>query len=309
MKLFQRWANLPKSVRNLGSKFNQLAAQINHATAKTDIEQANIRAQLDNILNVYQNIQTEKHDIRLAAIETASLAKQRNISKPARTPSEIKSLPHWSESLSINYPELFPLWQKLYNAALPFYSESIEASCSTWENKFAMGFRDYLNIFADGYLLDVGSGILKRPVYLEGFPADLLRGIDPREVDEKAEFKILVGVNEFLPWKNDSFQTVCNATSLDHVIDMNKSLDETARVLSTGGKFVIWYAHVNGAPPPPKTPIAGDDGEPRGTDEFHIFHINDDWFMPMLNDRFTLIDRRIFDLGGFSHVFACYEKS
>ena len=246
------------------------------------------------------------NEIRLAALETAALLKTVTMTLDCAEPVFRDGFDNWEELLAERYPHLFDIWHKLYLTALPHYEESIEASCSTWSNKFAVAFRDYVKIFAEGYVLDIGSGILNCPVYLEGYPARLLRGLDPRRVTDKTDFPIATGVNEFLPWDDASFQTVVNGTSLDHVVDVDRSLDETARVLGKGGKFVIWYAHVENSPPPP-------DVDPKlaqpviGVDEFHLFHIDDKWLLPKLSKRFDLVDRRIFPSGGFSHVFAAYE--
>lgn len=253
-----------------------------------------------------QPVATPGNDMRLAALETAALLKVIPLTADFAEPVFRDGFDAWEALLAERYPHLFDIWHKLYLTALPHYEESIEASCSTWSNKFAVAFRDYVKIFAEGYVLDIGSGILNCPVYLEGYPARLLRGLDPRRVADKSDFPIATGVNEFLPWDDASFQTVVNGTSLDHVVDVDRSLDETARVLGKGGKFVIWYAHIENSPPPP-------DVDPKlaqpviGVDEFHLFHIDDKWLLPKLSKRFDLIDRRIFPSGGFSHVFAAYE--
>lgn len=242
--------------------------------------------------------------LRLAALEAAALANPRSYDAAPRPPVFKLGFDRWKELLSGRYPELYPHWLKLYEHALPHYNTSVEASCSTWNNRFAVAFRDYVKIFGRGYLLDVGSGTLNIPVYLAGYPLSFTRGLDPRPPETHTELHISCGVNEFIPYADESFQTVCNATSLDHVIDLDRSLSETARVLSSDGLFVIWYAHLPGSPPPPSV----TDSSASGVDDFHLFHINDEWFMPTLDRYFHVVDRRVYPVGSFCHVFAAYRK-
>lgn len=242
---------------------------------------------------------------RLAALEAAALACDAYADAGFPAPVFLEGRNNWRLLLEGLAPGLFPLWLRLYEASLPHYSTSIEASCSTWENRFAVAFRDYVRLFARGYILDVGCGTLACPVYLEGYPASFLRGVDPREPAGPTAFPIACGVNEYLPYGDAGFQTVINATSLDHVIDMERSLEETARVLGDKGRFLIWYADIANSPPPP-SPRDMDAAAP--ADDFHLFHIGDDWFLPLLDKRFRVIDRRRYPSGGFSHVFAAYEK-
>jgi SAM-dependent methyltransferase len=247
------------------------------------------------------------NDIRLAALETAALGAPPP-EQAGGPPQPRPGADDWRTQLAAFSPRRFETWIKLYEAALPFYEESVEASCSTWNNKYAVAFRDYVRIFARGHVLDVGSGVLPCPVYLEGYPPELLQGLDPRAAASAASFPIAAGVNEFLPFEDASFQTVCNATSLDHVIDLERALDESARVLCEGGRLLLWYAHIPDAPPPPREPGPEEAAEIAPLDQFHLFHLNDDWFLPMLEGRFRIMDRRVYTVGGFSHVFAAYEK-
>ncbi len=246
------------------------------------------------------------NNARLAALEAAALTRQWDVSGNFNPPVFQSGRSDWKALLAAHKPQLFESWLRSYEMALPHYNKSIEGSCSTWNNRFAVAFRDYLKLYARGYVLDVGSGTLSMPVYLAGYPESRARGLEPRPIDGKTDLQIMCGVNEFIPFADDSFQTVCNATSLDHVIDLDTALAETARVLSDDGLFVVWYAHVPDAAPPSDKPRVNDRGEEAGVDEFHLFHINDDWFLPMIERHFRVIDRRVYPVGSFSHVFAAY---
>lgn len=263
---------------------------------------ASIEARIDQLSDKFLQSVPDENAVRLAALESAALATARKPFGGYDKPGTMELDEAWEDAMAEAYPGAYDVWKKLFDKGAASYRDEIEASCSTWDNRFARAFRDYVTIFADGHLLDIGCGTLKRPVYLEGYPSTLLHGLEPRNFDRPCDLEISGGVNEFLPWKNESFQTVVNATSLDHVIDLERSIAETARVLVEGGRFVLWYAHIDGSPPP--API--DSKNFAGVDEYHLFHLNDEWFLPMLEEHFNLLDRRIFPVEGFSHVFATY---
>jgi SAM-dependent methyltransferase len=62
-------------------------------------------------------------------------------------------------------------------------------------------------------------------------------GFDPFS-EEKSDFKI-IGVAEFLPFEDSSFNNVCFNTSLDHILDYNTAISEAYRVLKPGGTLYI----------------------------------------------------------------------
>lgn len=302
---------------DMSTEVEQALLRLEAAIANTDNRVENQAIVQLQILSAIQGLEpqqqalsvcnTPAHAERLAALEAAALAKPLMVDADYPAPHYLAPDRHWSLLLRELAPDHYSVWQDCYDNAIAHYTSDMAASCSTWDNRFAVAFRDYLSLFAQGNLLDIGCGTQEIPVYLEGYPTDLLRGLEPREPATEAAFEIRMGVNEFLPWSDASFQTVCNATSLDHVIDIEKSIDESARVLGEGGRFVIWYAHISDADKPlGPSETAGNPIE--ALDSFHLFHINDAWFMPMMLRRFRLIDRRTFQSGSFSHVFAAYEK-
>lgn len=61
-------------------------------------------------------------------------------------------------------------------------------------------------------------------------------GIDPFLRNEQVR---VVGVGEFLPFKSESVDHVLFNTSLDHVFDYHKALDEAFRVVQPGGTVII----------------------------------------------------------------------
>lgn len=72
-------------------------------------------------------------------------------------------------------------------------------------------------------------------------------GLDPFS-SSKLDFRI-VGVGEFLPIRDMSVDHVVFNTSLDHILDYHRVLEEAERVLKPGGQIhlsiLIWIAHAS----------------------------------------------------------------
>lgn len=117
-----------------------------------------------------------------------------------------------------------------------------EGSISLPERADVQRFRDFLLERArPGTLLDVGCGILETPGYLAfppGAPFALV-GLDPLD-DRHFRGLRIVGCSEFMPFPNESVDTIVFATSLDHVCSLETTLSEAARVVRPAGKVIIW---------------------------------------------------------------------
>lgn len=210
---------------------------------------------------------------------------------------------YW-EKLRAVYPRIFPMYEAAFANGLKSYqdTENIAASCSTWDNEYAMLFRDYVSVYARGRILDVGCGPKDVPVYLKGYPLHLISGIDPLPVEGICPFERVQGVNEYLPWPDDAFNAVINATSLDHVLCLTSALKETRRVLAPGGRFLVWLASISGAKEyNPETVV-----EP--IDKYHLFHFDQAWIDPQFEQFFDIEDKMTFSVGGMDHVFYCMVK-
>ena len=91
---------------------------------------------------------------------------------------------------------------------------------------------------------------------------------------------------EFIPWPDETFETVVAATSLDHVYLLDRALAEIRRVLVRGGRFILWSAVFPHTPP--YDPYAEAIIPP---DLYHLFHPGENWFPAMLGQYFRLIER------------------
>ena len=208
------------------------------------------------------------------------------------------------EQLKTENPAVFKHWYAAFQNGAACYTEARSSNCSTLGNSVARTFRDYLSLFAKGAILDIGCGPYGDPGYLVGLPNEQLTGLEPLDVINEERFPIIRGVNEFLPWPDQSFDTVVTATSLDHVLDLRKALSESHRVLKADGLYVLWYADVEGA----DNILAKPPAKQKAIDKYHLFHIDESWFSDAIGEWFDLVDYRRFQHDGpVADVFAVYR--
>ena len=62
-------------------------------------------------------------------------------------------------------------------------------------------------------------------------------GLEPT-YEDRSEFRI-IGMSEFLPFRDESLDNVAILTTLDHALDYHRSLDEAWRVLRPGGTLYL----------------------------------------------------------------------
>lgn len=63
-------------------------------------------------------------------------------------------------------------------------------------------------------------------------------GLDPFDSEWRGSF--IHGASEYLPLKSGSVDLAVAATSLDHTLDLERSIGELARVIRPGGSLAIW---------------------------------------------------------------------
>ena len=215
--------------------------------------------------------------------------------RPPRAPASTDPLPQLDNALPIDaqfaqleamVPRTFGLWKDLLEFNRESYSGFPVHSCSVNGHPSASLFTYFVNQFLRGYVLDIGCGPQPVPLYLQQYPADHIFGIDPISNAAEHPFRFYQGVAEFLPWNDGSFDVAIAATSLDHVLFLDKSLREIHRVLKEDGEFLVWVAFVAGSPPyDPCSP----DIQP--VDEFHLFHFTEPFFEGALSGLFSVKDK------------------
>lgn len=130
------------------------------------------------------------------------------------------------------------LWQRLQENGLASYSQAPEENLAVGDREDAKSFREYCAL--QGTVLDIGCGPQEFPSYGK---ADNVRfvGIDPLIGIQPRKFEFVQALAEYLPFRDQSFDRVLFATSLDHVLSPQRSVLEACRVLKPNGKVLIWY--------------------------------------------------------------------
>jgi SAM-dependent methyltransferase len=98
------------------------------------------------------------------------------------------------------------------------------------------------NINRSGITLDIGCGIhSKLPHYVKNLNLSFFIGIEPIPMVIDREFYCLAGVlAESLPIKNNVVDSAIFATSLDHIANASKAINEVLRTMKTDGKLFFW---------------------------------------------------------------------
>ena len=199
-------------------------------------------------------------------------------------------------------PAAFRLWAPALQVNEAAYHVDPTHNCSVDGHLVAETFRLFVRAHVSGAVLDVGCGPQAVPAYLRGYRLDCVAGVDPLPPMAPHPFMFHQGVAEYLPWADRSIDTVVVATSLDHVLLLEESLDELSRVLTDDGKLVLWVGLVPGAKR--YDPRAPDVAK---IDDFHLFHFDEPWLMEVLRGRF-FVGERLAPAPGESSVFYALEK-
>lgn len=294
------------AINALQSISNEIGSQIGQSIASHATE---IKRHVEEHLTPTVAAPTVKPDqsAALAAIEAAALQKMAWCEpyKGERPPLiQGYDSSQMMDALKAHDPITFKVWKPIFEAGAQPYIDDPDHNCSTWATELTPRFRDYVSLFVKDAILDIGCGPHPMPAYLEGYPPERLTGLEPLEIAGDAEFPIIKGVNEFLPWADGSFGTVVNSTAIDHVMDLEKSLAETCRVLQPDGHFIIWFADVAGMADYSRIPPK----ERAAVDSYHLFHACGDWFLPLAKRWFNLVDLRRFQATPtIDNVFATFR--
>jgi SAM-dependent methyltransferase len=132
------------------------------------------------------------------------------------------------------------MWQQLQDNGSVAYDVDPVANLSVAKKGDAKGFGEFSHL--KGVALDIGCGPQAAPSYGMDFGGRLV-GIDPLAGANPRQFDFVQGVGEYLPFPDQTFDSVLFATSLDHVLVPSKVLNETRRVLKPSGTVNIWFGH------------------------------------------------------------------
>lgn len=187
-------------------------------------------------------------------------------------------------------PKAYSVWIELFeNGKETYISDPIHNLVivgNAWERTFDGFGQLYLN--KPGYLLDVGCGPQAVPYYLRNFPVEYIYGIDPLLPFEKHPFRFTQAIAEFIPYKDGAFDYIISATSLDHVLLLDKALDEMYRVLKKDGVLLIWASTGENYSEDSNSDVGGYNPYQeniKAVDSCHMFHIGPIWFERMMDDK------------------------
>lgn len=155
----------------------------------------------------------------------------------------------------------------------------------------AIAFKEFIEPYLDGEILDVGCGPQPIPLYLRGYPKDLISGLDPLSSFMGHPFQFREGRAESIPWGHEAFDVVITAISLAHTLYPSDAIAEIWRVLRPSGTYLCWEDfHMGAAEWDPKNFTAP-------ADDFHLFHFDYGWFLSLICDSFELLGRQ--DIGSY----------
>jgi SAM-dependent methyltransferase len=222
--------------------------------------------------------------------------RETRVAQPLPEPSFEQAL----ERARRDFPTVYEAWKLRLDAMSDAFAVTKEGNAAHGGDLYSHLFRRFVAQHARGPLLDVGCGPFGMPYYLQDYPGRLFAGLEPLPMSQVLGLTVVRGISEYLPWPDRCFDTLISATSLDHCLSLDRSLNEVRRVLRPDGCFLLWIGSNPGAPPyRPLDPAF----EP--ADQFHLFHFDIAWFEPLLARHFETIDRVKLDRAGYSHVFYC----
>jgi SAM-dependent methyltransferase len=197
-----------------------------------------------------------------------------------------------------DFPKVYRWWSERLDATRSAFDETMIGNAANAVDLYSRMFRSFVECHIEGRVLDVGCGVFGRPYYLQSYPAELISGLEPLPMKQAADFELIQGISEYLPWPSGSFSTVISATSLDHCISLDRSLAEMVRILKPGGALLLWIGSNPNSPP-----YRPDDPNFRPADQFHLFHFDTAWFEPVLEKVGQIVDKLEFRRANYSHVF------
>lgn len=134
------------------------------------------------------------------------------------------------------------LWEELQVNGAHAYLNDPASNLSVAGRSDAEAFGDFCHL--NGSVLDIGCGPRMRPSYA---CAGRFVGIDPLRGERNRDFDFVQGIGEYLPFREDTFDHVLFAGTLDHLLEPERALCEAARVLVPSGTIELWF----GEPPDP----------------------------------------------------------
>jgi len=127
-------------------------------------------------------------------------------------------------------------WEKLQENGLLSYTEAPEFNLSIGVREDVQAFKEFAQ--PSGLTLDIGCGPQAYPSYLS--EGSTVVGIDPLLGQQPRGFSFVQGIGEYLPFRDNTFDHILYASSLDHIMAPRRSLAEAVRCLKPNGPISLW---------------------------------------------------------------------
>jgi SAM-dependent methyltransferase len=153
-----------------------------------------------------------------------------------------------------NSSDLWSAWEEVQRNGMVSYTNDPQHNLGVGERTDYLNFGKFCNF--DGLVLDVGCGPQPWPAHFKFHSNQtVFIGIDPLVGLSKADYIKFRALAEYLPFKNNVFDHVVFATSLDHFVDPLPPLKEAVRVCKVTGEIDIWIGEkCSDAPKPDFSP-------------------------------------------------------
>lgn len=185
------------------------------------------------------------------------------------------------KNLEVLNSGIWKVWEQLQDNGVTTYENNPTNNLGVGPRQDYISFGEFCNY--TGFVLDIGVGPQEMPThfeYVKSPHAYSFIGLDPLAGQQPRKFPFVQGLGEYLPFKNELFDQVIYATSLDHFISPVETLLEAKRVLKPDGMICIWIGEKD-----PNTPKPSESPEwyikleiPEGAqDPFHFkrFTVNE----------------------------------
>ncbi len=282
------------SLVEIGSRSFEMSNTLQHLSSNT-------ASRLNEIINLhFPTVMEQVHEAAALQLPHASTKDNGKASSDSRPrPVGLTSMDNVLARASRDFPQVYDDWFERYLTLFDVMSETKVGNAAHGSDTYSRLFKAFVERYARGPLLDVGCGPFGCPYYLKDYPTDLVVGLDPMPNEDcEDNVSLIRGISEYLPFEGGVFDTVVSATSLDHCLSLDRSLDEMTRVLSPDGILLLWLGSVPGSPAfDPLSP----DYQP--ADQYHLFHFDLDWFEPLVAKRFEILERIKLERASYAHVF------
>lgn len=148
---------------------------------------------------------------------------------------------------------IWKVWEQLQDNGVTTYENNPANNLGVGPRKDYISFGEFCNY--KGLVLDIGVGPQEMPThfeYVRSPNAYSFIGLDPLAGQQPRKFPFVQGLGEYLPFRDELFDQVIYATSLDHFINPVETLLDAKRVLKDDGMICIWIGEKDPNTPKPK---------------------------------------------------------